>query len=421
MFALIDCNNFFVSCERVFNPALNNRPMVVLSNNDGCVISRSNEAKLLGIKMGVPHFQIRELIKKEKIAVYSTNFTLYGDMSERVMTILREMTPEIEIYSVDEAFLHLHGIDDLSEYGRSIVHKVNRSTGIPVSIGVATTKTLAKIANHFAKRYKGYNNVCIIDSEEKRIKAIQNTEIGEVWGIGRRFRRMLEYQGIATAYDFTQKSRSWIRNKMTVIGERTWLELQGIPCVQYENAKADKQQICTSRSFGYPIADYESLLGAIATLASHCVDKLRKQKSATKAIYVFVQTNRFQEDAYQSSKMIPLSFHTSDMGEIIGFCRQALDTLYLPEHDYKRAGVVLMDLIPESHIQRDLFDPIDREKQQRLHQALDEIARRNGRESIQLAVLGKGYYPYIHQEYLSKRYSTNWEEIIDVKATKMEK
>lgn len=260
MFALVDCNNFFVSCERVFNPSLNNRPVVVLSNNDGCVIARSNESKALGIKMGVPFYQIKELVAKENVAVYSTNFTLYGDMSERVMCILSEMVPEIEIYSVDEAFLHLEGIQHIPEFSRNVVRKVTKSTGIPVSIGVAPTKTLAKIANHFAKKYKAYRGVCIMDSNEKRIKALQLTQIDDVWGIGRRLCKKLEYHGIKTAYDFTQKSRSWVRSKMTVVGERTWLELQGIPCVENENGQADKQQICTSRSFGEAITDYESLM-----------------------------------------------------------------------------------------------------------------------------------------------------------------
>ena len=221
MYALCDCNNFFVSCERVFNPSLNNRPVVVLSNNDGCVIARSNEAKALGIKMAVPFFQIKHLVKKHDIAVYSTNFTLYGDMSTRVMSVLSGLVPDMEIYSVDEAFLNLSGINDLDVYCRHIVDTTTKCTGIPVSLGVAPTKTLAKIANHFAKKYKGYNRICTIDSEEKRTKALQITNIGDVWGIGYNHTKTLEYHSIKTAYDFTQKSRSWVRRKMSVIGERT--------------------------------------------------------------------------------------------------------------------------------------------------------------------------------------------------------
>lgn len=415
MYALIDCNNFFVSCERVFNPALNNRPVVVLSNNDGCVISRSNEAKALGIKMGVPFFQIKELVKQYNVGVYSTNFTLYGDMSDRVMNTLSNLVPEMEVYSVDEAFLHLHGIEDVASYSKHIIRTVTKNTGISASIGVASTKTLGKIANHFAKKYKTYNNVCIIDSEEKRIKALQKTPISDVWGIGRLHTKMLEYHGVKTAYDLTQKTRSWVRGKMTVIGERTWLELQGISCIEKDELSAKKQQICTSRSFGQPITEYNNLLESIASLASLSVAKLRKQKTVTKAVYIFVQTDRFEEDVYKSSKVVPLSFYTSDTAEIIGYCHQTLDSIYLPNLEYKRAGVVLIDIIPEEYALRDFFDEKDRDKQQRLNQTLDEINKKNGRDTVKLAVQGNGYSKNIRQEHLSKRYTTNLNDIIEIK------
>lgn len=415
MYGLIDCNNFFVSCERVFNPSLNNRPVVVLSNNDGCVISRSNEAKALGIKMAQPFFQIKEQVKKHNIAVHSTNFTLYGDMSDRVMSILAQLIPHMEIYSVDEAFLHLSGINNLESFCRQIVHTVFRNTGIPVSLGVAPSKTLGKIANHFAKKYKGYNQVCIIDSEEKRIKALQLTSIDDVWGIGYQFNKMLAYHDIKTAYDFTQKSRSWVRRKMSVIGERTWMELQGTPCIGSDDLSVDKQQICTSRSFGQPIITYHRLLESVATLAALCIDKLRKQKSLTKAIYVFVQTSRFKDDVYKPSKIIPLSFYTADTAEIITYCHKALDTIYIDRLEYKRAGVVLMDIIPDSIVQPDLFDPVDRKKQRQLAFAIDEIAKKNGREAIRIALQGEGYKANIRQEHLSKRYTTNWDDIIVIK------
>ncbi len=415
MYALIDCNNFFVSCERAFNPALRDRPVVVLSNNDGCVISRSNEAKALGIKMGVPFFQIRELVEQHHVAVYSTNFTLYGDMSDRVMKTLSELVPDIEIYSVDEAFLHLHGIEDVASYSKQIVRKVTKNTGISVSIGVAPTKTLGKVANHFAKKYKAYNNVCVIDSEEKRVKALQKTDIGDVWGIGHRHAKMLEYHGVKTAYDLTQKSRSWVRSKMTVIGERTWLELRGIACIGKDELSARKQQICTSRSFGQPITDYDTLLESMASLAALSVAKLRKQKSVTKAIYIFAHTNRFDEDAYKSSKVVPLSFYTSDTGEIVGYCRQALDSIYVPNLEYKRAGVVLIEIIPEEYALRDFFDGKDRNKQQRLNRTLDGINRKNGGDVVKLAIQGSGYSKNIRQEHLSRRYTTNFNEIIEIK------
>lgn len=234
MFALVDCNNFYASCERVFRPDLRNVPIVVLSNNDGCVIARSNESKKLGIKMGVPAYQIKDEVKKYGIRVFSSNYTLYGDMSNRVMTILSSFTPNMEVYSIDEAFLDLSGFSDLKEYGKHIVDTTTKWTGIPVSMGVAPTKTLTKIANKFAKKYKKYEGVCIIDTEEKRIKALQKTEIGDVWGIGHRTEKKLKLQGVNTAYDFTQMHRSWVRKYMAVVGERTWLELQGESCISLE-------------------------------------------------------------------------------------------------------------------------------------------------------------------------------------------
>lgn len=277
MFGLVDCNNFYASCERVFNPSLNGKPVVVLSNNDGCVIARSNEAKALGIKMGVPAYQIKELVENKVVHAFSSNYTLYGDMSGRVMTILTELTPEIEVYSIDEAFINLDGIRDIQSLGTEVVDRVTRGTGIPVSLGIAPTKTLAKVANKFAKKYPAYNRLCIIDSEEKRIKALKLFEIGDVWGIGRRQAAKLERQGVKTAYDFTQLSGAWVRKNMTVVGERTWKELRGFSCIDMESAPPAKKQICTSRSFGKMLTDIEPLTEAIATHASTCAKKLRLQ------------------------------------------------------------------------------------------------------------------------------------------------
>lgn len=416
MYGLVDCNNFFVSCERVFNPGLNGRPVVVLSNNDGCVISRSNEVKQLGVRMGIPFYQIADLVKQEKIAVYSTNFTLYGDMSGRVMSTLLEWVPDIEIYSVDEAFLHLKGLTvDLSYFGRELVRNVTKNTGIPVSLGIAPTKTLAKIANHFAKKYPGYQQVCRIDTEEKRIKALQATEIGDVWGIGRRFEKTLKAGDIRTAFDLTQKSRSWIRRTMSVTGERTWLELWGKACIERDDAGNEKQQICTSRSFGEPVTTYEALKESIVGLASLCIGKLREQGSVTKAVYLFIQTNRFQEERYMPSRLIPLTFETADTSEIIQACLLGLNQIYKPGMIYKRAGVILTDLQQEEDVQPDLFDPVDRAKQRRLAKALDGIAQKNGRESIRLAIQGNGFRPHIRQKSLSQRYTTNLDDIIEIK------
>ncbi|MFA6832936.1 MAG: Y-family DNA polymerase, partial [Bacteroidaceae bacterium] len=247
MYALVDCNNFYVSCERVFRPDLRGKPVVVLSNNDGCVVALSNECKKLGIHRGVPLYEIQELIRRHDIAVFSSNYTLYGDMSNRVMQVLTEMSPEIEIYSVDEAFLDLSGLDlmGLDAYARQISYAVTKSTGIAVGIGVASTKTLAKIAGRFAKKYPGYKGTCIIDNEEKRIKALKMTDIGDVWGIGRKNVTKLKSFGIMTAYDLTQRSKSWIQSKLTVVGVRLWLELQGQACIVRDDA-GPRKSICTS-------------------------------------------------------------------------------------------------------------------------------------------------------------------------------
>lgn len=417
MYGLVDCNNFFVSCERVFNPSLNNIPVVVLSNNDGCIIARSNEAKALGIKMGVPFFKAKNIIDKHNVKYCSTNFTLYSDMSDRVMTILSGLVPHMEVYSVDEAFLHLEGILSLEQYGRQIVDITSKSTGIPVSLGIAPTKTLAKIANYYAKKYPGYNRLCMIDSEEKRIKALKLLDIGEVWGIGRQFRKTLEYNSIKTAYDFTKRKRPWVRNKMSVIGERTWMELQGIPCFTKDEA-VEKKQICTTRSFGYPITEFEPLMESIANFASLGTAKLRKQHASTKSITVFVHTSPYENKNYSGqympSKTIPLSYYTHDTGEIIHYCRMALNEMYRENYVYKRGGVILSDIVPNEFVMQDLFDPVDRIKQHRLLTACDRIALKNGRDVIKIASQGKGYLPHVRQKHLSKRYSTNLNEIITV-------
>ncbi len=236
MYGLIDCNNFYASCERVFNPLLIGRPIVVLSNNDGCVIARSNEAKALGIPMGEPAYKLKEVIENHNVAVFSSNYTLYGDMSHRVMTIISTFVPDMEIYSIDEAFLHFTGFEniDLREHGLKIVRTTTKGTGIPLSLGIAPTKTLAKVASKFAKKYPDYKSVCIIDNEIKREKALKLFAIEDVWGIGRRYAKKLHYYSVNTAWDFTQKSKSWVRSQMGVVGERTWMELNGTPCFELE-------------------------------------------------------------------------------------------------------------------------------------------------------------------------------------------
>lgn len=414
MYGLIDCNNFYASCERVFNPSLNGKPVVVLSNNDGCVIARSNEAKALGIKMGIPAYQIKDLVSSHGVAVFSSNYTLYGDMSGRVMSMLAELSPEIEVYSIDEAFLNLDGIIDLNTIGRKMVDRVTRGTGIPVSLGVAPTKTLAKIANKFAKKYPAYDQLCIIDSEEKRIKALQLTEIGNVWGIGRRQAVKLQKEGIKTAYDFTRLSGSWVRKNMTVVGERTWKELQGISCIDMETAPPAKKQICTSRSFGKMLTDIDTISEAIASHASTCAKKLRNQQSYATSLMVFIHTNNFREDLpqYWRNIVMHLPVPTNDTQEIVHYALTGLKSVFLNGYQYKKAGVIITEITEGAQL--GLFDHIDREKRERLMQTIDKINGEHG-NNIKLAVQGTGRGWKLKQEQLSGHYTTNLNQIINIK------
>lgn len=414
MYGLIDCNNFYASCERVFNPSLNGKPVVVLSNNDGCVIARSNEAKALGIKMGIPAYQIKDLVSSHGVAVFSSNYTLYGDMSGRVMSMLAELSPEIEVYSIDEAFLNLDGIIDLNTIGRKMVDRVTRGTGIPVSLGVAPTKTLAKIANKFAKKYPAYDQLCIIDSEEKRIKALQLTEIENVWGIGRRQAAKLQKEGIKTAYEFTRLSGSWVRKNMTVVGERTWKELQGISCIDMETAPPAKKQICTSRSFGKMLTDIDTISEAIASHASTCAKKLRNQQSYATSLMVFIHTNNFREDLpqYWRNIVMHLPVPTNDTQEIVHYALTGLKSVFLNGYQYKKAGVIITEITEGAQL--GLFDHVDREKRERLMQTIDKINGEHG-NNIKLAVQGTGRGWKLKQEQLSGHYTTNLNQIINIK------
>ncbi|MCG4768513.1 Y-family DNA polymerase [Bacteroides nordii] len=409
----MDCNNFYASCERVFNPALNGKPIVVLSNNDGCVIARSNEAKVLGIKMGVPAYQIKDLVSSHEVAVFSSNYTLYGDMSGRVMSILAGLAPELEVYSIDEAFINLDGIQDIQLLGTKIVNKVTCGTGIPVSLGIAPTKTLAKVANKFAKKYPAYNRLCIIDTEEKRIKALKLTDITDVWGIGRRQATKLEKQRVKTAYDFTQLPGSWIRKNMTVVGERTWKELRGISCIDMESAPPAKKQICTSRSFGKMLTDIDTMAEAIATHASTCAKKLRQQKSYAMSLMVFIHTNNFREDLpqYWKNTVIHLPVPTNDTLEIVHYALAGLKTIFIQGYQYKKAGVIITEITEGA--QMGLFDKIDRTKREQLMQTIDQI---NGKHSqlVKLAIQGSGRDWKLKQEQLSQRYTTDINEILTI-------
>ena len=419
MFALVDCNNFYASCERVFNPYWNDRPVIVLSNNDGCVIARSNEAKALGIKMGVPAYQIKDEIERYRIGVFSSNYTLYGDMSSRIMNLLSGYSPSVEIYSIDEAFLDFSGFDlyNLKVYGEKIVRTVTKGAGIPISMGVAPTKTLAKVANKFAKKHKGYKGVCIIDTEEKRVEALKRTEIGDVWGIGHRYAKRLENYGIKTAYDFSQMPKLWVRQQMTVVGERTWKELNGESCVDLELVVPVKKQICTSRAFGQTITEIEGLEEAVASFASICAGKLRKQHACARSLMVFIHTNNFREDLpqYFQNCVIKLPVPTNDTPEISHYALIALRNIYRKGYWYKKAGVIIMDISSDRAIQQNIFDSVDREKHKKLMEVVDRLNSGFTRNNLSLAIQGGRRKWRLKQELLSPCYTTRLSDVIKIK------
>ena len=433
MSALCDCNNFYASCERVFRPDLRNRPVIVLSNNDGCVVARSAEVKALRIPMGEPLFKVKHLVQKHNIAVFSSNYELYADLSNRVMTILSGFACETEIYSIDECFLDFSGMELLpsltsstslnsffKDYGTKIVTTVERSTGIPVCLGIAPTKTLAKLANRFAKKYPAYKRVCIIDDNAKIEKALKLTEVGDVWGIGRRYADKLTKQGVITAYDFTKLPKGWVRKQMSVIGERIWQELQGISCLPLESLNSldsrQKKQICTSRSFGHPVTELSDLAAAVAGFAVQCAYKLRKQKSAAAALMVFLTTNYFNKNLpqYYNSKSVMLPVPTSSTTEIVKFARTALDAIFRTGYQYKKAGVIITEICGVTGVPGNLFYQPDLAKHDRLMIAIDKINDTSGRDMVTVAAAGSGVHD-MQRNNLSPRYSTRMQDIITVK------
>lgn len=422
MIALVDCNNFYCSCERVFNPNLRTIPVVVLSNNDGCIVARSNEAKALGIQMGTPIYQVRELLEQQKVAVFSSNYNLYGDMSRRVMMLLSEFTPELTQYSIDEAFLNLSGMgegEDFRNYGKKIVSTIGRGTGIPVTVGIASTKTLAKVASRFGKRFKGYEGVCLIDTEEKRIKALKQFNIADVWGIGRRHQVKMNYYGIRTAWDFTQKSENWVRRMFTVTGVRTWKELRGESCISVDDLP-QKRSICTSRSFAeHGLGELAKVEEAVANFMAACVRKLKEQHSCCQEVTVFAYTSRFRMDLPQHciNRTIHMPVPTNDLQELVSTAVRALRADWRKEggYLYKKAGVIVWNICSDIAIQTDLFDTIDRGKRARLAEAVAAINRKNGHNTIKVAVQGTGKSTALKCEHKTKQYTTNLKEIIDVK------
>ncbi len=417
MFALIDCNNFYASCERAFRPDLKGKPIVVLSNNDGCVIARSNEAKAVGIPMGAPAFEFEKLFQQYGVHVFSANFALYGDLSHRVMTILSDYSPDIEIYSIDEAFLKLNGFDffNLQDYGEEMRFKVTKWTGIPISVGIAPTKALAKVANRIAKKYpEQTKGVYIIDNEEKRIKALKWLKIEDVWGIGRQHAKRLQAQQILTAYDFTLLDNNWVQKHLTIVGLRLKLDLQGIPTLDLEEIQA-KKNIATTRSFETNYTDFEQLAERVCTFASSCAEKLRKQKSCCNSLMVFIHTNSHRKDLPQYSRniVVKLPYATNSSIELAKFAKQALQRIFKPGCHYKKAGVIVQHFTPQSITQKTLFESSD-ERHQPLMEAIDQMNLLFGQQKIRLASQDPKRVWKMKQEKLSPRYSTNLNDIITI-------
>ena len=449
MIGLADCNNFYCSCERVFRPDLIGKPVVVLSNNDGCVIARSEEAKALGYKMGDPFYQVKEKLEAEGVAIFSSNYTLYGSLSNRVMSMLSHYSPHIDQYSIDESFFDvdqsmaerffqdnlkendtfLNNESLLHQYGAKISADVLRAVGIPISIGIAETKTLAKIGSKFAKKYKGYQGCCLIDTDERRHKALSLFPIEDVWGIGRQISRKLDYMGIRTAAQFADKKENWVRSHFNITTVRTWKELNGESCISIEELP-QKKSICTSRSFAAEgISDKDVVEEAVANFAVRCAEKLQHQGSVCQGITVFAWTSRFNENVpeYTIHDSLTLPIATNAQEEIVGAALSILRAKYpKPMADsrpdrpdmsfyFKKAGVILWQISPDHPRQQDLFDPIDRSKQKKLMEAIDAINRKNGYGTIRQAIQGTDCRFDLKREYMSKQFTTNIHDILKVK------
>ena len=417
MFALVDCNNFYASCQRVFEPHLRNKPVVILSNNDGCVIARSNEAKALGIPMGAPAFEYKNIFEANKVFVYSSNYALYGDMSSRVMNILTRYSPEIEIYSIDEAFLKFKGFElfDLQNIGLDMQRTVTKGTGIPVSIGFAPTKALAKVANKIAKKYpERTQSVYTIDNEEKRIKALKWTKIEDVWGIGRKHAKRLQAKNIFNAYQFTLLSDEWVRKEMAVVGLRLKHELQGKPTLDLEQPKS-KKLIATTRSFEKPFTKLEDISERVSTFTASCSEKLRKQNSHCNMIMVFVHTNYFRKDQPQYSRniIIKTDFPTNSTIELNHYAQLGLKAIFKEGFHYKKAGVIVMGLTPNSETQLSLFN-VSNPKHQPLMSVIDKMNKSFGTNKVKFATQSHGRQWRMKQEKLSKCYTTRINEVINI-------
>ena len=416
--ALVDCNNFYASCERVFQPALSRQPIVVLSNNDGCVVARSHEAKKLGIPMGAPVFEYKELMEKHNVQVFSSNYALYGDLSQRVMQTLAQFCPDVEVYSIDEAFLSFEGFqDDLWAYCTAMRQTVKQWTGIPVSVGIASTKTLAKVANHLAKKLStGVFN--LQERSPKQVDAIlSKIPVSEIWGIGRRSTDKLNRIGIHTALDLKHANDQWIRKHLSIVGLRTVYELRGTACMTLEKHIPSKKNICSSRTFGKPITEKSELYEAVATYACTAAEKLRKQQSAAQSLTVFMGTNRHrpQEPQYHNSATYTFAMPTSSSTDLCMGVRYALDRIFKSGYRYRRAGVLLSGLLPSSHVQGNLFTPIQSLQSRVLMPTFDRLNGKYGRRTLFVAATGIGQGWATKVQFKSAGFTTRWGELLEIR------
>jgi DNA polymerase V len=419
MYALVDCNNFYCSCERVFNPRLEGRPVIVLSNNDGCAISRSEEAKALGIAMASPAFMMRDMLEKHNVAIFSSNYTLYGDLSDRIMGTLESFVPKIEKYSIDEAFLDLNGMihADLFQLGITIRGAIKKNLGMPVSIGIAATKTLAKMANRHAK--KNYKNAAVFWAANQSLtnEMLAATSVNDIWGIGGQHALFLTRHGFRTAADFVDAPKEWVRKNLSVVGLRLLYELRGISSIGWEEVKPVRKNICTSRSFGKRITEKNRIAEAMANYAAACAAKLRAEKTCCRRLRVFIQTNphKTEEAQYLRSVDIELQRASNHSGEIIRAALRGLDLIFKPDYLYMKCGVTVNDLVPESAVQASCFDLADRTKNGRVMETVDKINRRIGREVVRSAVQGFERSYRLKAEYLSPCYTTRMSDILKIR------
>ncbi|NDY58505.1 Y-family DNA polymerase [Desulfovibrio sulfodismutans] len=418
-FALVDCNAFYVSCERVFSPALADRPVVVLSNNDGCIVARSAEAKALGIGMGQPAYQCAELLKRHEVAVFSSNYALYGDMSARVMDTLARFAPAMEVYSIDEAFLDLTGLPEAVALARGMRDTVRRFTGIPVSVGLGPTKTLAKVANRLAKKDPALGGVLDLCGHADLERVLRGVDVEEVWGIGRRHGAWLRGLGVRSALDFSRLPRELVRRRMTVIGLQTLLELQGVSCLDLDAAPAPPRSVVASRSFGRPVTDAGEMREAVAFHAARAAERLRGKGCVAGNILVFVQTNRFVagEPQYAVSDTAAFAVPTAATPEIIRLGQAVLGRIFRPGFRYKKTGVMLFGLEPAANCRGSLLEnPRETARARALMCVVDGINARHGRDALTFAASGLARPWRMKQGRRSPRYTTVWDEIPVVRA-----